>query len=178
MDEREKQEKRMVNRAYFTCAAIVIAGCLVLGFFVALLAGFRFSADSAAGGAWNKAESLELGSYTFYYTPSRESTGHFDRFVAVKKSSLFYYQSRQGGKLVYPTNSDVPAGQLFSYEDGKQWHHVLLLNMVLPQGTDRQIDKLVVRGVEIQVQHNSCFSTTYNFSEFILDGVTFEVRTK
>lgn len=178
MDELEKQEKRMVNRAYFACAAIVVAGCMVLSFIMALLFGFRFSADSAAGGTWNKAEKVELGSYTFYYTPSQENTRHFDRFVAVKKSGFFYRCSRQSGQLVYPVGGDVPAGQIFSYSDGNQWHHVLLLNMELPQGTDRQIDKLVVRGEEVTVLQHSCFSTPRKFSEFVLDGVTFELRAE
>lgn len=178
MDEREKQEKRMVNRAYFACAALVVAGCMVLGLLVMLLAGFRFSADSAVSGTWRNADTLEAGNYTFYYTLAQGEPDCVERFTAVKKSGPFYRRSGNGGQLVYPVGSDVPAGQIFSYEDGKQWHHVLLLNMTLPQGEDRQIETLVIRGEPVSARHNGFFSTKYRLSEFILDDVTFEVRAE
>ncbi len=178
MDELEKQEKRMVNQAYFACAAVVVAGCMVLGLLVLLLAGFRFSADSAVSGTWRKASTLEAGNYTFYYTLTQGEQDCVEHFAAVKKSGPFYRRNSNSGRLVYPAGSDVPAGQLFSYEDGEQWHHVLLLNMVLPQGTDRQIETLVIRKEKVEVTLNSCFSTPLSFSEFILDGITFEVRDK
>ena len=176
MDEREKQEQKMVTGAYFACAAVGIAGCAVLALIIALLSGFRFSADSAAGGKWKAMDTLEMGNYTIYYTLAETDEMAVGTFAAVKKSGIFYCRSDRGGQLVYPVGSDVPAGQLYSYEDTEGWHHVLLLNMVLPQGTDRRVDTLVVRGEELEVALNSCFSTPRQFSEFILDGVTFEVR--
>lgn len=176
MYDREKQEQKMVNRAYVACAALMIAGCLVLGVLVALMAGFRFSADSAAGRTWRDKDTLELGSYTIYYTLSQDGEEVIDTFAAVAKNGIFYRRSSSGCKLVYPVGEDAPAGQLYSYEDGAGWHHVLLLNMVLPQGTDRLVDTLLVRGEEVEVALNGCFSTTWRFSEFTLDGVSFEVR--
>lgn len=178
MDELEKQERKMVNRAYFACAAVVIAGCMVLGLLVSLLVGFRFSADSAAGRKWKDADSLQMGNYTIYYTLSQTEQNVMDRFAAVKKSGPMYRQDHNGGKLVYPVDSDTPAGQLFSYHDGKQWHHVLLLNMVLPQGMDRQIESLIVRDEAVELSLNNCFSTPRKFTTFTLDGVEFEVRAE
>ena len=70
-----------------------------------------------------------------------------------------YARQASSGKLVYPAGSDVPAGQLFSYQDGKQWHHVLIMNLTLPQGADRQVDRLVIREEAVEVALNSCFST-------------------
>ena len=178
MDELEKKERQMVNRAYFACAAVVIAGCMVLGLLVALLVGFRFSADSAAGGKWKNADSLQMGKYTIYYTLSQNEQNVMEKFAAIKKSGPMYRQDHNGGKLVYPADSEDPAGQLFSYQDGDRWYHVLLLNMVLPQGVDRQIDSLLVRGEAVEVSLNNFFSTPRRFSEFTLDGVTFEVRAE
>jgi hypothetical protein len=96
--------------------------------------------------------------------------------MAVEKTAFLYARKGNNGKLVYPADSDVPAGQIFSYQDGDQWHHVLLLDLVLPQGADRQVTQLVVREETVDVQVNSCFSTPRQFSEFVLDGVTFELR--
>ena len=178
VDEQEKREQRMVNRAYFACAAIIVAGCLILGFLVALLVGFRFSADGAVGSTWRNRDHLTVGNYTVYYTLPESGEDVIHTFAAVQKSGPFYRRNSSGGKLVYPAGSDVAVGQIFSYQDGKVWHHVLLLNPVLPAGMDRQIDTLVVRGETIEVQRNSVFSTPRKFGEFTLDGVTFEVRAE
>ena len=176
MDQQEKREKRMVNRAYFACAAVVVAGCLLFGLVAAMLLGYRFSADGAVQKDWRGQETLQMGDFTIYYELSQGAAPCIERFVAVEKVGPMYVRKANSGKLVYPAGSDVPAGQIFSYQDGKQWHHVLLLNLTLPQGADRQVEQLVVRGEEVEVALNSCFSTPRKFSEFTLDGVTFELR--
>lgn len=178
MDEREKQERKMVTGAYLACAAVIVAGCMILALIVALLCGFRFSADSAVGRKWKQLDTLEMGNYTVYYTTAEDDEATLETFAAVKQSGIFYRRSSQGGKLVYPVDGDTPAGQIYSYEDSDGWHHVLLLNMVLPQGVDRTVDTLIVRGETVEVALNSCFSTPRRFSEFTLDGVTFEVRAE
>ena len=178
MDQQEKREKRMVNRAYFACAAVVVAGCLLFGLVAAMLLGCRFSADGAVQKNWRAQETLQMGDFTVYYELAQGDVPCIDRFVAVEKVGFLYARQASSGKLVYPAGSDVPAGQLFSYQDGKVWHHVLLLNPVLPAGMDRKIDTLVVRGETIEVQRNSVFSTPRKFGEFTLDGVTLEVRAE
>ncbi len=176
MDQQEKREKRMVNRAYFACAAVVIAGCVLFGLLAAMLLGYRFSADGAVRKDWRRQESLQMGDFTIYYELSQGDVPCIERFAAVEKVGFLYARKASGGKLVYPVGSDTPAGQLFSYQDGKQWHHVLLLNLTLPQGADRKVEQLVVREEPVEVALNSCFSTPRKFSEFTLDGVTFELR--
>lgn len=167
----------MVNGAYLACAAVSIAGCLLLAFVMALLVGFRFSADGAVGRAWRDLATLEVGNYTIYYTLDEDGEA-IETFAAVKKSGPFYRRDNRDGKLVYPVDGDAPAGYLRSYEDSDGWHHVLVLNMTLPQGVDRKVESLVVRGETMEVALNGCFSTPRSFSEFILDGVTFETRAQ
>ena len=176
MDQQEKQEKRMVNRAYFACVAVIFAGCALLALVASMLLGYRFSADGAVRKNWREQESLQMGDFTIYYELSQGDVSYIQRFVAVEKVGPMYARKANSGKLVYPAGSDVPAGQIFSYQDGKQWHHVLLLDLTLPQGADRKVEKLVVREEAVEVALNSCFSTPRQFSEFTLDGVTFELR--
>ena len=176
MDQQEKMEKRMVNRAYFACVAVIFAGCAVLALLVSLLLGYRFTADGAVRKEWREAETLQMGDFTIYYELSQGNDPYIERFVAVEKTAFLYARKGNNGKLVYPADRDVPAGQIFSYQDGDQWHHVLLLDLVLPQGADRQVTQLVVREETVDVQFNSCFSTPRQFSEFVLDGMTFELR--
>ena len=176
MDQQEQREKRRVNRASFACAAVVVAGCLLFGLVAAMLLGCRFSADGAVRKNWRTQETLQMGDFTVYYELAQGDVPCIDRFVAVEKVGFLYARQASSGKLVYPAGSDVPAGQLFSYQDGKQWHHVLIMNLTLPQGADRQVDRLVIRQEAVEVALNSCFSTPRRFSEFTLDGVTFEVR--
>ena len=176
LDQQEKMEKRMVNRAYFACVAVIFAGCAVFALLVSLLLGYRFTADGAVRKEWREAETLQMGDFTIYYELSQGNDPYIQRFVAVEKAAFLYVRNGDSGKLVYPAGSDVPAGQMFSYQDGDRWHHVLLLDMVLPEGTDRQITKLVVREETVEVTLNSCFSTPRKFTEFVLDGVTFELR--
>lgn len=173
-----------------SCLAVILVAILSLTLVSALMNGYGFTADMAAGEAWADEEKIVTSEYVFYYyslpmncSDPNVDTSKFltiDGLAVVKKQPIGYLELNdiaENKRDVYLNGEHV--GIIYSFKGKNGYYHIYRNDIVLlPEGgfNLRIFDSIRIKEDRYSVFRNSYFETPFDLTEFYIGEELFTVE--
>lgn len=172
------------------CLAVILVAILSLVLVHALMNGYGFTADMAAGDSWADEEKIVTPEYVFYYyslpmncdDPAVDTSRFLtiDGLSVVKKQAVGYLELKSIEKYrrdVYLNGEHV--GIIYSFKGKNSYYHIYRNDIVLlPEGgfNLRIFDSIRIKEDTYSVFRNSYFETPFELTEFYIGEDMFTVN--
>ena len=172
------------------CLAVTLVTVLTLCIIYALMNGYGFTPDMAAGEAWVDEERIVTPEYVFYYyslpincddpTVDTSKLLTIDGLSVVEKQPIGYLELDDIGENkrdVYLNGEHV--GIIYSFKGKNGYYHIYRNDIVLqPEGgfNLRIFDTIRIKEDTYSVFRNSYFETPFDIAEFYIGDELFTVE--
>ncbi len=172
------------------CLTVILVTILSLALVHALMNGYGFTADMAAGEAWTDEEKIITPEYVIYFyslpmncddpTVDTSKLLTIDGLSVVKKQAIGYLELKDIKEYrhdVYLSGEHV--GIIYSFKGKNSYYHVYRNDIVLqPEGgfTLRIFDSIRIKEDTYSVFRNSYFETPFELTEFYIGEQLFTVE--